>query len=43
MNDFNVKFEPNKKIAIVGASGEGKTTLFNLLTRIFDVNSEKRD
>ena len=37
LNDFNLKLEPNKKIAIVGASGQGKSTLFNLLTRIFDV------
>lgn len=33
--------EPNKKVAIVGASGQGKSTLFNLLTRIFDVNKGK--
>lgn len=39
LNNFNIKIEPNKKIAIVGASGQGKSTLFNLLTRIFDVNS----
>ena len=36
---FNIKFETNKKIAIVGSSGEGKTTLFNLITRLFDPNS----
>lgn len=35
---FNIKFETNKKIAIVGSSGEGKTTLFNLITRLFDPN-----
>ena len=39
LNDFNLKLEPNKKIAIVGKSGQGKTTLFNLLTRVFDANS----
>ncbi len=36
LNSFNLKIEPNKKIALVGASGQGKSTIFNLLTRIFD-------
>ena len=36
LNHFNLKLEPNKKIAIVGKSGQGKSTLFNLITRIFD-------
>ena len=36
LNKFNLKIEPNKKIAIVGKSGQGKSTLFNLITRIFD-------
>lgn len=36
LNQLSITFEPNKKIAIVGSSGEGKTTLFNLITRIFD-------
>ncbi len=38
---FNLKIEPNKKIAIVGKSGQGKSTLFNLMTRIFDVKEGK--
>ena len=38
LKDFNLKIEPNKKVAIVGASGQGKSTLFNLITRIFDPN-----
>ena len=38
LNNFNLIVEPNKKIAIVGKSGQGKSTLFNLITRIFDVN-----
>lgn len=36
LNNFNIKLEPNKKIALVGRSGQGKSTLFNLITRIFD-------
>ena len=36
LNNFNLKLEPKKKIAIVGKSGQGKSTLFNLITRIFD-------
>ena len=38
LNNFNLRIEPNKKIAIVGKSGQGKSTLFNLITRIFDTN-----
>lgn len=38
LNHFNLKVEPNKKIAIVGKSGQGKSTLFNLITRIFDTD-----
>jgi len=37
LNKFNLTIVPNKKIAIVGKSGQGKSTLFNLITRIFDV------
>lgn len=36
LNNFDLTIEPNKKIAIVGKSGQGKSTLFNLMTRIFD-------
>lgn len=36
LNDFNLKIKPNKKVAIVGRSGMGKSTIFNLLLRYFD-------
>ena len=39
LNDFSAFFETGKKIAVVGKSGQGKSTLFNLITRIFDNNS----
>lgn len=38
LKGLNMKLEPNKKIAIVGRSGQGKSTLFNLLLRYFDSN-----
>jgi len=41
LNQLNMKLEPNKKIAIVGKSGQGKSTLFNLLLRYFDPTSGK--
>jgi ATP-binding cassette subfamily B protein len=41
LNGLNLKVVPNKKIAIVGKSGQGKSTLFNLLTRVFDANIGK--
>ena len=34
--DFNLEIEPGTSNAIVGESGFGKTTLFNLLLRIYD-------
>lgn len=39
LDKFNLVIEPHKKIAVVGASGQGKSTLFNLITRIFDPTS----
>ena len=53
LQDINMTFERGKKIAIVGPSGAGKTTVVNLLTRIYsptngtislgNINSEKYD
>ncbi len=41
LKNFNLTIETNKKIAIVGRSGNGKSTLFNLLLRYFDVTKGK--
>ena len=39
LKNLNLNLDTNKKIAIVGRSGNGKSTLFNLLLRYFDVSS----
>ena len=39
INDFSAKVEPGQKIAIVGPTGAGKTTMVKLLMRFYDVNS----
>lgn len=36
LKNFSAFFETGKKIAVIGKSGQGKSTLFNLITRIFD-------
>ncbi len=39
INDFNAKIKDGQKIAIVGPTGAGKTTMVKLLMRFYDVNS----
>lgn len=39
INDFSAQIEPGQKIAIVGPTGAGKTTLVNLLMRFHEINS----
>ena len=38
IHDFSVKVEPGQKIAIVGPTGVGKTTMVKLLMRFYDVS-----
>lgn len=39
IHDFSAKVEPGQKIAIVGPTGAGKTTMVKLLMRFYDVNA----
>ncbi|MCC0781803.1 ABC transporter ATP-binding protein [Clostridioides sp. ES-S-0108-01] len=39
INDFSVNVKPGQKVAIVGPTGAGKTTIVKLLMRFYDVNS----
>lgn len=38
IKDFSAKVEPGQKVAIVGPTGAGKTTMVNLLMRFFETN-----
>lgn len=39
IQDFSVKVKPGEKIAIVGPTGAGKTTMVNLLMKFYEINS----
>ena len=39
IRDFNLSVKPGQRVAIVGPTGCGKTTIINLLMRFYDVNS----
>ena len=39
IKDFNCNVKPGQKIAIVGPTGAGKTTIVNLLMKFYEVNS----
>lgn len=39
INDFSMYIKPGKKIAIVGPTGAGKTTIVKLLMRFYELNS----
>ena len=39
IEDFSLKVEPGQRVAIVGPTGCGKTTVINLLMRFYDVDS----
>ncbi len=38
INDFSVDVKPGQKIAIVGPTGAGKTTMVNLLMKFYEIN-----
>jgi len=39
LRDFTLQVPPGKKVALVGATGSGKTTVVNLLMRFYDIDS----
>lgn len=39
INDFSIKIKAGQKVAIVGPTGAGKTTIVNLLMRFYELNS----
>ncbi len=41
INDFSINIKPGQKVAIVGPTGAGKTTVVKLLMRFYELNSGK--
>ena len=41
LNNLSFKIDANKTVAFVGKSGSGKTTIFNLLCKMYDINKGK--
>ena len=41
LNDINIYVEPGQKVALIGKTGAGKTTISNLLNRFYDIDDGK--
>lgn len=41
INEMSFEINPNQKVAFVGKSGAGKTTIFSLITKLYSINSGK--
>ena len=41
INKMNFEIKPNEKVAFVGRSGAGKTTIFNLITKLYSIDEGK--
>mgnify|MGYP003500334524 CR=1 FL=1 len=41
LDDITLDIYPGEIVSIIGPSGSGKTTIFNLITKSYDVNSGK--
>ncbi|MEN4010954.1 MAG: ABC transporter ATP-binding protein [Chloroflexota bacterium] len=38
LRDITIRIQPNQRVAVIGATGSGKTTLVNLIPRFYDAN-----